>query len=79
MTYVEMHSHNLTIFHRQSHAEKHLPVTPAGDKSTPTNSCTEVFYYSEENHRISVRNVNMFVVDADGNLVSLDALFQSGL
>lgn len=68
MTYVQTYSHNLTIFHTQSHADKHLPVTPAGDKSTPMNSCTELFYYSEEKHRIAVRNVNLFVVAVDGNL-----------
>lgn len=84
MTYVETYSANLTIFHTQSHADKHLPVTPAGDKSTSMNSSTEVFYYSEEKHRNTVRNVSLFVVDADGNLlffvrVSLDALFQFGI
>lgn len=29
MTYVETYSANLTIFHVQSHADKHLPVTQA--------------------------------------------------
>lgn len=82
MTYVETYSHNLTIFHMQSHGDKHLPVTPTRDKFTPTDSCTEVFDYSEEKHRIPVRNVSLFVVDADGNLlffilVSLDALLQN--
>lgn len=83
MTDVETYSANLTIFHTQSHADKHLPVTPARDKFIFMDSYTEFYHYSEETHRTTVRNVSLFVVDADSNLffplVSLEAMFHFGI